>query len=191
MSILGCSIRIDVKTGLGTYWSAFRTLGILQWMILYLKTVPTRLLGVLVANWYHATFSGHRTSSLFRGEQCSHRFHSIYYTYCGSPKDSTGNQIHPPKAMQIRIGVSIAIAINSVLFCYLLPPMTELSGVIQTSEHHPQSFKVKRSGVRDSSQLLTPKGVLDFKLHLSGSWFFCKVYVEYCLCCRCQPVEFA
>lgn len=190
MSILGCSINIDMKTGLSTYWSAICTLWILQWMILYLKTVQTLLSGISAADWYHATFSGHHNSSLFLGEQCSHRFHSIYYTYCGSPKDSTGNQIRPPKAMQIRIGISIAIAINSVLFCYLLPPMTELSGVIQTSENHPQSFKVKMNRVRNSSQLLNPKGVLNFNLHLSGSWFFCKVYMEYCLCCHCQPVEF-
>ena len=54
--------------------------------------MQTLLSSTLTANWYHATFGGHHNSFLFLGEQGTHRFHVIYYTYCGSAKDPTGTR---------------------------------------------------------------------------------------------------
>ncbi|KAB1256608.1 hypothetical protein Cadr_000027431 [Camelus dromedarius] len=53
---------------------------------------------------------------------------------------------------------------DKILFCYLLPSMIQLSGVIQTSDNNPQSFKVKMNGVRDSVQLLNSKGDVEFQI---------------------------
>jgi len=141
-------------------------------MILSPKTMQTLLLGPVTANWYYATLCGHHNSFLILGEQYIPRFHNIYWADCGSFKDPTEKQIYPQEAIGIRtrigigtvISIGIGVGIGMVLFCYWLPPMPSLSGVIQTSGNNPHSFQVKIHGVRDSFQLLNIKEDVEFQI---------------------------
>lgn len=96
---------------------------------------------------------------------------------------TTGNQICPQSyrnrdrysygyKLSIGIGISvdigISIGIDTLLLLYLLSPMLSLSDVVQTSENNPDPFKVKINGVRDSLQLLNPKG--DFEFQIACKW---------------------
>lgn len=77
-----------------------------------------------------------------------------------------------------------------VLFCYLSHQCYHFLVLSRPLSITCIHLSLRQMESETAFSCLILKGVLSFKLHISGNWLFCKFYLEYCLCCHFQSINF-